>query len=96
MRRPTLSGPFAAPHKTLQFWIFIALVSVALSWAPLILRFLRAPAALLPIHVWIRSAAFTLPIMMVVAWLGFRFGRVAWVVIGIGFLVLGLYLRGHL
>jgi hypothetical protein len=29
-------------------------------------------------------------------WLGFRLGRVAWVVIGIGFLVLGLYLRGHL
>jgi hypothetical protein len=95
MRRLTQSGPFAAPHKTPPFWIFIGLVCVALSCAPLVLRFLGAPAALLPIHVWIRSVALTLPIMIVVAWLGFRFGRVAWFFIGIGFVVLGLFLRGH-
>ena len=85
-------GPFPAPHKTVQFWSFVALLTLALLCAPFVLPvFVSLPA--ISFRGWLSSAGITMVIVVPVVWLGFRFGRIGWFLVGVGFLVLGLTLR---
>ena len=88
-------GPVAAPHKTLQFWSLVALLTTALLCAPFILPAIFAGFPAIPFDRWSRSAAMTLAMMLPLVWLAFRFGRIVWFLTGVGFLALGLSLRAH-
>ena len=86
-------GPFTSPHKTRRFWTLITLLCLALLCAPFVLRFLGVPLPLMPYRSWLGSAAITFVFMLPVVWLAFRFGRIGWFLVGIGFIVLGLLFR---
>ncbi len=86
-------GPFTAPHKTVQFWMLVTVMAIVFLCEPFILRFFGAPLPQRPYSSWLSSVAITLLVMIPVTWLGFRFGRIAWLLIGVGFLVLGLAFR---
>ena len=95
MQPPRYLGPVAAPHKTPQFRLLVALLITALLCAPFISPAIFAGFPAIPFDRWSRSAAMTLAMMLPLVWLAFRFGLFVWFLIGLGFLVLGLSLRAH-
>jgi hypothetical protein len=92
MRCSTL-GPFPAPHKTKEFWTFVAPVMIASLCAPFILPLLGLPLHRVTIRGWLASVFTGWFILVPVCWLGFRYGRIAWAAIGVGWIVLAFVLR---
>ena len=89
---PSPFGPLEKPHRTKIFWICVGLTAVFNFCAPPILeKLLRLP----PLH-W-RAATYSFGaafiLMLPVWWIGFRFGRVAWLAIGLIMFSIGLTLR---
>jgi hypothetical protein len=72
------ANPVPAPHKTKRFWRWIALGLVPVVVAPL---YIRWKGFRLPVRVQIQSGSITFATWIAIFWFGFRFGRIAWLVI---------------
>lgn len=93
MQPSTGFGPFAAPHRTKQFWLVIGLLVLVAIVAPTIQALLGLPP--FPRRIQISSGAVMLAIMAPVVWFGFRLGRIAWFFFAIAMLAFGLWVRYH-
>jgi hypothetical protein len=93
MTASTLLGPFPAPHKTKQFWIFVVIIAAAVICAPAVQSFLSLPP--FTWRVRLSSGAIAFFVMLVAGWLAFRFGRLGWFTLGTAMLLFALWARSH-
>jgi|GEM_PF-3096368 len=88
-----LLGPYPAPHKTKQFWIFAALLAAAVISTPII----QNAFGLLPFpwRVRLSSGAISFFAMLLGGWLAFRFGRIGWLTLAAAMILFALWARSH-
>lgn len=72
------ANPVPAPHKTKRFWTWVTLGLVPVVVAPLYILWMGLR---LPVRVQILSGVITFATWITIFWFGFRFGRIAWLVI---------------
>src|SRR5215469_707748 len=70
--------PVLAPHKTKRFWMLVGLVVVAVIIGTLWQRIMG-----LSLRAQITSAIMTLTVAFTIFWVGVRFGRIAWFIMGL-------------
>ena len=91
MPAPSLLGPFASPHRTKQFWLFVGVLILVALTAPFLQALLGLPPFPRPIQ--ITSGLAALMAMMPAVWIAFRLGPLGWLLFAIIMLVFGLSVR---
>jgi hypothetical protein len=69
-----------APHRTKRFWIFFVVGIVPILCTPLYMLLMGFRP--FPLRVQIHSGLVTFTTWVAFFWFGFRFGRTAWLIIG--------------
>jgi hypothetical protein len=93
MSASTSLGPFPAPHKTKQFWRFVAGIALIVLCAPLVQGLMGLPP--FPREIQIRSGIITFVTFVPLGWFGFRFGRTGWLTVGGVMFVFALWATFH-
>jgi hypothetical protein len=73
------ANPVHAPHKTKRFWMWGAIGLVPVLLAPLYIWW--EGAARPSVRVQVETGVITFAMWIAIFWFGFRFGRIAWLVI---------------
>jgi hypothetical protein len=82
--------PVRAPHKTKRFWISVVFFGLSpILVVPLLMVLCGYPP--FSLRTQVRTGLITFATCLAFLWLGFRFGRTAWLVIAVFMFVLALF-----